>query len=76
MFFANAAHIHEKSYEPAFDLLEKAHVGMAPGIDFGQNGEGYPRFSYANSIENIAEGMNRLEDYLKKRGPCRRPLSG
>jgi aspartate/methionine/tyrosine aminotransferase len=41
------------SYELAFDILEKAHVGVAPGIDFGQNGEGYLRFSYANSLENI-----------------------
>jgi aspartate/methionine/tyrosine aminotransferase len=40
-------------------------VGVAPGIDFGKNGEGYLRFSYANSMENIAEGMDRLENYLK-----------
>jgi aspartate/methionine/tyrosine aminotransferase len=45
--------------------LEKAHVGVTPGIDFGENGEGFLRFSYANSIENIEEGMNRLEYYLK-----------
>ncbi|MGD9193730.1 MAG: pyridoxal phosphate-dependent aminotransferase, partial [Desulfobacterales bacterium] len=51
----------------AFDILEKAHVGVAPGIDFGLNGEGYLRFSYANSLENIEEGMNRLETYLKTR---------
>jgi aspartate/methionine/tyrosine aminotransferase len=50
----------------AFDILEKAHVGVSPGIDFGQNGEGYLRFSYANSMENIEEGMQRLERYLKK----------
>ena len=30
------------------------------------NCEGYLRFSYANSLENIREGMNRLENYLKK----------
>jgi len=46
--------------------LEKAHVGVTPGIDFGVNGEGFLRFSYANSIENIDEGMNRLEKYIKK----------
>jgi len=40
------------------------HQGVTPGIDFGENGEGYLRFSYANSIENIAEGMDRLESYL------------
>ena len=65
--FANAKHISGDSYKLAFDILEKAHVGVAPGIDFGPNGEGYLRFSYANSLENIKEGMNRLEEYLADR---------
>ena len=65
--FANARHISNDSYALAFDILEKACVGVTPGIDFGQNGEGYLRFSYANSMENIAEGMDRLEAYLKAR---------
>jgi len=65
--FANARHISKDSYVLAFDILEKACVGVTPGIDFGQYGEGYLRFSYANSMENIAEGMNRLESYLKAR---------
>jgi aspartate/methionine/tyrosine aminotransferase len=65
--FANAKHISNDSYQLAFDILEKAHVGVSPGIDFGQNGEGYLRFSYANSLENIEEGMQRLEKYLKMR---------
>jgi aspartate/methionine/tyrosine aminotransferase len=62
--FANAKHISDDSYTLAFDILEKAHVGVAPGIDFGKNGEGYLRFSYANSLENIETGMDRLEVYL------------
>ncbi len=62
--FANAKEISNDSYRLAFDILEKAHVGVTPGIDFGANGEGYLRFSYANSIENIAEGLNRIENYL------------
>ena len=65
--FANAKHISNDSYSLAFDILEKAHVGVAPGIDFGENGEGYLRLSYASSIEKIAEGMNRLERYLSNR---------
>ncbi len=64
--FANASHILKDSYKLAFDILEKAHVGVTPGIDFGQNGEGYLRFSYANSLENIKEGLNRIETYLKR----------
>jgi aspartate/methionine/tyrosine aminotransferase len=62
--FANAKHISTDSYKMAFDILDKAHVGVAPGIDFGANGEGYLRFSYASSMENIAEAMNRLEKYF------------
>ncbi|MGD9105895.1 MAG: pyridoxal phosphate-dependent aminotransferase [Desulfobacterales bacterium] len=67
--FANAKHISDDSYKLAFDILEKAHVGVAPGIDFGKNGEGYLRFSYATSMENIAQGMDRLENYFLKREP-------
>lgn len=63
--FANAKHISGDSYKLAFDILEKAHVGVTPGIDFGRNGEGYLRFSYANSIEKIEDGLNRLEEYLE-----------
>ncbi|TEU10795.1 MAG: pyridoxal phosphate-dependent aminotransferase [Anaerolineales bacterium] len=62
--FANANHISNDSYNLAFDILEKSHVGVTPGIDFGSNGEGYLRFSYANSLENIIEGLNRIENYL------------
>jgi aspartate/methionine/tyrosine aminotransferase len=62
--FANVKHISKDSYQLAFDMLEKSHVGVAPGIDFGSNGEGYLRFSYANSMENIIEGLNRIENYL------------
>jgi len=65
--FANARHLSDDSYALAFDILEKAHVGVTPGIDFGKNGEGYLRFSYANSMENIEEGMRRIEGYLKSR---------
>ena len=63
--FANARRISRDSYKLAFDILEKAHVGVTPGIDFGKNGEGYLRFSYANSMENIEEGLDRIEQYLK-----------
>ncbi len=62
--FVNVKHLSNDSYKLAFDILEKAHLGVTPGIDFGENGEGFIRFSYANSIENIEKGMNRLEKYL------------
>ncbi|MBN2775965.1 MAG: pyridoxal phosphate-dependent aminotransferase [Prolixibacteraceae bacterium] len=65
--FVNAKHLSSDSYKLAFDILENAHIGVTPGIDFGANGEGFLRFSYANSLENLMEGMNRLEKYLKNR---------
>jgi aspartate/methionine/tyrosine aminotransferase len=64
--FVNASHLASDSYKLAFDILEKAHVGVTPGIDFGENGEGYLRFSYANSLGNIIEGLNRLEKYIQE----------
>ncbi len=63
--FADATEFSADSYSLAFDILENAHVGVTPGIDFGKNGEGYIRFSYATSMENIAEGLNRIEAYLR-----------
>ncbi len=63
--FANAKHFSTDSYGFAFDILEKAHVGVGPGIDFGKNGEGYLRFSYANSMEKIKIGLDRIEEYLQ-----------
>ena len=62
--FADASRFGEDSYELAFDIMEKAGVAVTPGIDFGENAEGYLRFSYANSLENIEEALNRLESYL------------
>ncbi len=63
---ANAKRFSKDSYRFAFDILEEAKVAVAPGIDFGTNAEGYLRFCYANSLENIEEGMNRLGSYLKR----------
>ncbi|MHB8769781.1 MAG: pyridoxal phosphate-dependent aminotransferase [Syntrophales bacterium] len=64
---ANIRSFSSDSYRTAFDILKKARVGVAPGIDFGENCEGYLRFSYANSRENIEEGMDRLARYLEER---------
>jgi aspartate/methionine/tyrosine aminotransferase len=62
--FAEATRFGRESSALAFDILEHAKVAVAPGIDFGPNGEGYLRFSYANSLENIHEGLRRLRQYL------------
>jgi (5-formylfuran-3-yl)methyl phosphate transaminase len=62
--FADATRFGRNSYALAFDILEHARVAVAPGIDFGPHGEGYLRFSYANSLANIHEGLRRLKQYL------------
>ncbi len=64
---ANAKKFSGDSYKLAFDILEKAHVGVTPGIDFGANAEGYLRFSYANALESISEGLDRVERYLEEK---------
>ena len=64
---ANAKGFTNNSYDFAFEILEQAKVGVTPGIDFGQNGEGYIRFSYANSLENLAEALRRIEAFLARR---------
>ena len=45
-------------------LLEKAHVATVAGTAFGDNGEGFLRFSYANSKENIIEAIDRIRNCL------------
>jgi aspartate/methionine/tyrosine aminotransferase len=58
--FADARAFGGDSLRLAFDLLERAHVGATPGVDFGPAGEGWLRFCYANSEEAIAEALERL----------------
>ncbi|HEO64881.1 MAG TPA: pyridoxal phosphate-dependent aminotransferase [Spirochaetes bacterium] len=64
--FANAKAFTKDSRAFAFRVLEETYVGIAPGIDFGTGGEGYLRFSYANSMENIEKGLDRLEGFLHR----------
>ncbi len=50
----------KKSLELALEILEKTGVALTPGVDFGQGGEGFLRFSYANSAENLGIAVDRL----------------
>lgn len=52
------------STELANLILEKAGVALLPGNSFGGYGEGYLRLSYANSIENIQKGLERIKSIL------------
>ena len=48
-------------------LLNDAGVACLSGTAFGSFGEGYIRFSYANSVENIEEAMKRVKDAIERR---------
>jgi len=65
--FADARCWGSDSLELSRALLEEAGVACAPGIDFGAGGEGFLRFSYATSIERLAEGASRLGEWGRRR---------
>jgi aspartate/methionine/tyrosine aminotransferase len=64
---ANAKRFTTDSLSFAFEILDRAHVGVTPGVDFGRNAEGYLRFSYAQSLERIQEAMGRIGGFLRGR---------
>ncbi len=59
--FPNIAGAGFSSQELADRLLQQAGVAALSGASFGRYGEGYLRFSYATSIENIEEALRRIE---------------
>lgn len=54
-----------KSRDLAEALLRKAGVACLPGTAFGAGGEGYLRFSFANSVENITKAMERIDRWIR-----------
>ena len=52
--------------------LEDAGVATIAGTSFGEQGEGYIRFSYANSTDNIREAIRRIEAWLTANRPSGR----
>ena len=61
---AGARRFGTDSRRLAFDLLERAHVGVTPGSDFGEYGEGMLRFCYAVSQETLELALSRLAQAL------------
>lgn len=53
------------SFDFATRLLHSKHVAVVPGSSFSIYGEGYIRISYANSIQQLAIAMDRLEEFLQ-----------
>ena len=58
--FPNATAITQSSQQLADYLLQEGGVAALAGRDFGVHGEGYIRFSYANSIENLGTALERI----------------
>lgn len=64
--FANCSGTGWESKRLADALLEDAGVAALSGTSFGKHGEGFLRFSVANSMENLMEALRRLDAWTKK----------
>jgi aspartate/methionine/tyrosine aminotransferase len=64
--FPNITGTGYRSRQLQDDLLSEVGVALVAGTSFGDQGEGYIRFSYANSIANIEEAIDRIARFLKR----------
>lgn len=64
--FPNIKSFGKKSVDFAMELLKEAGVVSVPGSAFGSMGEGYLRFCFALSDENLREGVRRITEHVKK----------
>ena len=64
--FPNVEQFGRSSRELSEYVLDEAGVAVLAGTDFGPNGEGYLRLSYANSRENISKALDRMAEALAK----------
>ena len=62
--FPNITQTGYSSRDLASKLLDEVGIACSPGVVFGTQGEGYLRFCYVNSIENIEIMLNRLSKFL------------
>ncbi len=56
----------KNSTQAAFDIVDRANVGLAPGVAFGEAGEGYLRLCFHRRLDHIEEAANRLAEWIKK----------
>lgn len=59
-------HLGQDSLSLCFDILDRAHVALGPGRDFGEIAEGFVRFSFATARPQIEEALRRLAKALPK----------
>jgi aspartate/methionine/tyrosine aminotransferase len=62
--FPNVSAVGLSSDEFANRLLNEAGVAVLPGTAFGNYGEGYIRLSFANSLTNIEEALERIGNFV------------
>lgn len=62
--FPNISQFEQSSFDFALTLVKNAGVALVPGSAFSQYGEGYVRLSYAYSMEQLKEAMDRMENYI------------
>ena len=62
--FPNVTGTGMTSREFADRLLDEAGVAALAGEDFGKYGNGFVRFSFANSTENIRKALGRIGDFV------------
>jgi aspartate/methionine/tyrosine aminotransferase len=65
--FPNIKETRWNSRALADTILNETGVACLGGTAFGEWGEGYLRFSFANSVENIQKALERVGDWAKKR---------
>ncbi len=65
--FSNIKPFSKNSYKFAKELLNKSKVAVVPGKEFGIDGEGYIRCSYATDLNKIKIAMDRIEKFLNKK---------
>jgi aspartate/methionine/tyrosine aminotransferase len=64
--FPNITGTGWKSKKLADALLEEAGVASLSGASFGEFGEGFLRFSVANSLENLVKALDRIDQWTRK----------
>jgi len=62
--FPNVSELGKTSKEIADRLLTEGGVAGLPGTAFGRNGEGFMRFSFANSLSNIEAALERIRAFV------------
>ena len=57
----------EDTTAAAFDIIDRANVGLAPGTAFGVGGEGYFRFCFHRRLDEVEEAVERLARWIEAR---------